>query len=153
MGSSNSVDVPRALFDFARLGKPGLREHVHHPAVLTADERLEAGHAARPRNLREALEQARAEPAALEIVGDRKRHLRPFRPFGIGVVAGHADQLSAAFRHQDDVTRLIDIHVRAGAGQIEVRRHQETVVEAFGRQTLEKSQRLGRVVRAAKGAA
>jgi hypothetical protein len=138
--------VPRALLDFPRLRKAGLREHVHHFPVLTADDGLEAVQSARARDFRQTLEQPCAETTALQPVRDGKPHFRPVRPYWIRVVAGNADKLPRPFRDQDNLTRLIDVDVRAGAGQIEMRRHQETVVEAFCGQALEKPQRLLRIV-------
>ena len=128
--------------------EPGLDEHVHHQAILAADERLERRQPARARDLRQAFEQASGEAAALEVVSDREFDFRPLRPFGIAVIAANADQVAVALRDQHDLPRLIDVHAGAGAGQVEARRHQKAVVEAVGRQLLEETQRRGRVVRA-----
>ena len=92
VGSSDSVtcQVPCSI---SRVWvEAGLHEHVHHLPVLTTDEGLEAVQSARARDLRQTLEQPRAEPAALKLVRDGKRHFRPVRPRWIGVVAGNADQ-------------------------------------------------------------
>ena len=121
-GRKGDVEDPvgeRALHAEAALG-----EDPEHAVVLAEDVGLELRDAAGAGDHDEVLEEQRAEPAALERVTDRERHLGAMR--GDRRAVGHG-----IARGRDDALRVADPprrHERAAGREVELRERFELLV-------------------------
>ncbi len=95
--------------------EPALREHLEHAVVLAEDVRLELGDAVGARDRHQVLEEQRADPASLVLVGDGERHLGARRRRAVvdRVVAADADDALAVAlderRDQADVAHEVEL--------------------------------------------
>ena len=125
------------------LGGP-LAEHTRHLAVIPEDVSLEAVNVAGERPRTETTQQQRAEPAALEAIGDDKRDL----PDVIArlVETGDSHDVAVVFDHYERLTFAV---VNGGEacdllwGQLRVRREEAVVAARLAQALVERDERRG----------
>ena len=128
-GLDREGDLERAAVELARDAEAGVLEDPKHRCVVRhhlGDEPLDAGCG---RALRQLLEHARADPAALVLVGDGERDLCSGRVAEPRIACERDDALGAVVRQRPDERASLD-PVRVEGGLDEGRPHGRRAVKA-----------------------
>jgi hypothetical protein len=123
-------DVEHAALQFLRYLEARFDEDLEHPAILPEHVRVERTQIAAASDFGEPFEHASADALALHRVADRERHLGPFGPPIVHVIAREAGQPPTAFADQHELPVAIDACELPHFLEVEAGHGHEPVVEA-----------------------